>query len=74
MAPKLEQFDNISVRENDYRIRCAILGCGMVCVCGIVLSRLEIPTLLVLTALFVYCTDGSRTHFLYYGLYQRCEN
>lgn len=42
-------------------------------VCAIVL-RLEIPTLLVLTALFVYCTDGSRTHFLYYGLYQRCEN
>ena len=76
MAPntQLHALETVLVDEEDTRIRCALLGCGMVSkiflhlFCETDLGFSLMPFLCFRHARFPI--DGPRTHLLYYGLFE----
>lgn len=75
MAPdnQLHALETVLVEEEDTRIRCALLGCGMVsryfCICSVKLILACTHALLCFRHAH-FPIDGPRTHLLYYGIFE----
>ena len=75
MAPntQIHALETVLAEEEDTRIRCALLGCGMV---SNIFLYLFCETDLGLHSCFFsfrharFPIDGPRTHLLYYGLFE----